>query len=155
MADTINKKDRILEVVAHTTEALRAAMKTIPDTGKYRRNVFIKNYNRRPQNKYKSAKGFAAILIIGAMGASKILQIISQPIPRAHGIADGGLAIVGECKEEIIVSPDGSIKNIGLSTILENHLKTLPPEKLKHFLIDPHGIKTPMPPPITPPFHSL
>jgi len=57
----------------------------MPKTDKQGRNIFIKTYKRRPQNKKKRAAVMAKIAVATAVGAMNTMRIISQPIPKYTG----------------------------------------------------------------------
>lgn len=77
----MDKRYAILNSVLNTASVLKTISAELPKTGK-KRNIFIKNYNRRPMNKQKRAKCLSNMAIVSCMGAAQISTIISQPVPK-------------------------------------------------------------------------
>lgn len=77
----MSKHLAIAEAVLNTAQATLKIASQFPNTGKHR-NVFIKNYNRRPRNKQKRAVICAQMGLSAFMGAMQIATIQSQPIPK-------------------------------------------------------------------------
>lgn len=73
------KRLAIFESVVNTATAVSGFAKQLPNTGK-RRNIFVKSYNRRPNNKRKRALLLAQIAWSAHMGAVQIAIVASQPI---------------------------------------------------------------------------
>jgi hypothetical protein len=68
--------------VLKTAGSLVELVKKLPITGKVKRNVFIKSYNRRPMNKQKRRLVLSQMAFSAFMGAIDIASIQSKPIPK-------------------------------------------------------------------------
>lgn len=71
----------IAEAITSTARVISQHALNLPRTGK-KRNVFIKSYNRRPNNKKRSAIIVAKMIATTYFGALDILKIQSMPIPK-------------------------------------------------------------------------
>jgi len=79
----ISMVSKALEIVVNTInigKAIAAIAKQFPK-GKHRKNVFIKEYNRRPRNKAKRASLIRQAAITAAICSIQNRVILSQPIP--------------------------------------------------------------------------
>lgn len=77
----MSKQLEIAQQVMNTATVITDLAKQLPKTGK-RRNIFIKTYNRRPQNKKKRGAIIAQMALTSVMGAMQVARIASQPIPK-------------------------------------------------------------------------
>jgi hypothetical protein len=71
----------IIRNAVETEKGITHSLKQLPQTGK-KRNVFIKNYNRRPLNKRKRKQVMALVAFKIMMSAVTHATILSTPIPR-------------------------------------------------------------------------
>ncbi len=74
------KRVQIFNAIIYAAESISLIYKDYPVTGKKKRNVFIKKYNRRPMNKRKRNLIFAKAAMQQAISAMQISKIIQQPI---------------------------------------------------------------------------
>lgn len=82
MNNIAEKKLAMFEVVSHTANGITTIFKTMPRTGKKRRNIFVKSYNRRPQNKKKRALIMAQAAMTAVLGAMQLHAVMVRPIQR-------------------------------------------------------------------------
>lgn len=80
--DAINKAFEVVSCVTNTAHSISNEAAKLPKTKKHHRNVFIKQYNRRPMNKKKNAVGILNIALIAMSGIINIATIQSQPISK-------------------------------------------------------------------------
>lgn len=80
--ELLAKKQEMAEVVINAAIHVVNSVREMPQTGKHKRNIFIKTYNRRPRNKQKRAMAFANIAIHMAISRQQLLRINSQPIAK-------------------------------------------------------------------------
>ena len=78
----LEKAKQIFAAVTHTAGQITEGVKELPRTGKKRRNVFVKAYNRRPRNKQKRAQASFKIAMAAMIGAAQIYMVASQSIPK-------------------------------------------------------------------------
>lgn len=76
------KTKQMFEVTAHTAWNINKVLKDMPRTGKKRRNIFIKSYKRRPQNKKKRALVLARVAMTTFFGSMQMLTVMQTPIPK-------------------------------------------------------------------------
>lgn len=74
------KRLEILLTVIDAADSICKQLKQIPRTDKKRRNIFIKSYNRRPNNKRKRAASYIGIMMTSIISATQVKQILQQPI---------------------------------------------------------------------------
>lgn len=77
-----NKELSIASTVVDSAHRTIELLKQIPKTGKAGRNIFIKSYNRRPQNKKKTRLLMFKVALNTFMTANQILIIQATPMPR-------------------------------------------------------------------------
>lgn len=107
--DKLEKQKAIAISILQNAQTVISAIKEMPKTGKRGRNIFIKTYNRRPDNKRKRRKIIARVAISTAISAMQIRAIASTPRRRyqADGIAAGRTAVIGEFFNEAeIIRPE-------------------------------------------------
>lgn len=80
MASDRLKRLEVLLTVIDAADSICKQLKQLPRTGKKRRNIFIKSYNRRPNNKRKRAAGYMGIMMTSIISAMQVKQILQQPI---------------------------------------------------------------------------
>ncbi len=76
-----HKQQNIVQAILDTATSVMLETKELPNTSK-RRNIFRKQYNRRPMNKQKRAKAVSLMVLSGVLGSVQIAKILSQPIPK-------------------------------------------------------------------------
>lgn len=74
---SIRIRDAIIDCAMHTIEIV----KQYPQS-KYKKNIFVKSYHRRPNTKGKTAALNLRMGLGLMMCRSKIFTIMSQPLPR-------------------------------------------------------------------------
>lgn len=82
MQSIIDKKLAIMQLTVQTAANITNTLKDMPHTGKKGRNVFVKAYNRRPQNKKKRAMVMIRVALSACFGVASLYRIIKTPIPR-------------------------------------------------------------------------
>lgn len=111
--DQNSKQAKVLTTVLNTCSSVVNAMNSMPDTSK-KRNIFIKSYNRRPQNKKKRRMAIFEVAMSSYIGATQIAITASQPIPKSPNIPASGMAVVGDGGPEIVIDTTGKIINTPL-----------------------------------------
>ncbi len=80
----IEKQIEIAQTIKHAALNITSISATIPNTGK-NKNIFIKAYNRRPQNKKKTAQAFGKMALSSLFSAIQISTIKDTPTPKYKG----------------------------------------------------------------------
>src|SRR5436190_11654809 len=77
-----DKHFMLAQTLINTALSVIDFVKMLPKTGKHKRNIFIKTYNRRPMNKKKRAVIMAQIAMATATGAINVAITMQHPLPK-------------------------------------------------------------------------